>query len=100
MNMPPYASNFAKEFVPGKTQVLYSGPYWDEAETSMAMKAFTEGKWLTTGEYVARFQNIFAKHFGVRYAHMVNSGSSANLVMIAALKKKYGWKEGSRIVVS
>jgi len=98
--MPPYASNFAKEFVPGKTQVLYSGPYWDEEEMKMATKAFTEGKWLTTGEYVARFQNIFAKHFKTRYAHMVNSGSSANLVMIAALKKRYGWKDGAEVVVS
>lgn len=100
MEMPPYASNFAKEFVPGKTQVLYSGPYWDEEEMKMAIQAFTQGKWLTTGEYVARFQNIFAKHFKVRYAHMVNSGSSANLVMIAAMKKHYGWKDGAEVVVS
>lgn len=100
MEMPPYASNFANKFVPGTTKVLYSGPYWDEEEMKMAMQAFTQGKWLTTGEYVARFQNIFAKHFGVRYAHMVNSGSSANLIMIAALKKRYGWKDGAEVIVS
>lgn len=96
---PRYAHN-RKKFIPGTTQVLYSGPYWDHRELEMAMKALLTGAWLTSGEYVARFQNIFAKHFGVKYAHMVNSGSSANLVMIAALKKHYGWKDGDEIIVS
>lgn len=98
--MPPYASNFSDEFIPGKTPVLYSGPFWDHREIEMATKALLTGKWLTTGEYVARFQNVFAKHFGTKYAHMVNSGSSANLVMIAALKKHYGWKDGAEVIVS
>jgi CDP-6-deoxy-D-xylo-4-hexulose-3-dehydrase len=31
---------------------------------------------------------------------MVNSGSSANLVMIAALKKYFGWSDGDEIIVS
>jgi CDP-6-deoxy-D-xylo-4-hexulose-3-dehydrase len=31
---------------------------------------------------------------------MVNSGSSANLVMIAALKKFYDWQDGDEIIVS
>ena len=31
---------------------------------------------------------------------MVNSGSSANLVMIAALKKYFNWKDGDEIIVS
>jgi CDP-6-deoxy-D-xylo-4-hexulose-3-dehydrase len=31
---------------------------------------------------------------------MVNSGSSANLVMIAALKKHFGWVDGDEIIVS
>ena len=31
---------------------------------------------------------------------MVNSGSSANLVMIAALKKYFGWVDGDEIIVS
>ena len=38
--------------------------------------------------------------FGVKYAQMVNSGSSANLVLIAALKKYYGWEDGDEIIVS
>jgi CDP-6-deoxy-D-xylo-4-hexulose-3-dehydrase len=66
----------------------------------MGTQALLTGKWLTAGEYVVRFQNVFAKHFGVRYAHMVNSGSSANLVMLAAIKKHLLWKDGEEIIVS
>jgi CDP-6-deoxy-D-xylo-4-hexulose-3-dehydrase len=97
--VPRYAHN-RKPFIPGTTQVLYSGPYWDHREVEMAMTALLSGAWLTSGEYVARFQNLFAKYFGVRHAHMVNSGSSANLVMIAALKKQNGWKDGDEVIVS
>jgi CDP-6-deoxy-D-xylo-4-hexulose-3-dehydrase len=100
MGMPPYASNFSEGFTPGVTPVLYSGPYWNHRELEMGTQAFLTGKWLTTGEYVARFQNKFAQHFGVTYAHMVNSGSSANLIMIAALKKHYGWQDGDEVIVS
>ena len=97
--VPKYLYN-QKEFVPGKTQLLYSGPYWDHEEIQLAMEAFLTGSWLTTGTYVHRFQNIFAKMFNVKHAHMVNSGSSANLVMIAALKKHLGWKDGDEVIVS
>jgi CDP-6-deoxy-D-xylo-4-hexulose-3-dehydrase len=53
-----------------------------------------------TGEYVHKFQLRFAEMFGVKFAHMVNSGSSANLVLIAALKKHLGWQTGDEIIVS
>lgn len=96
---PKYLYN-QKEFVPGKTPLLYSGPFWDQDEINMALTAFLEGNWLTTGEYVHRFQNVFAKKFGVKHAHMVNSGSSANLVLIAALKKHFNWPDGTEIIVS
>ena len=31
---------------------------------------------------------------------MVNSGSSANLIMMASLKKYYGWEDGDEVIVS
>lgn len=89
-----------KDFEPGKTQLVYSGPYWNHEEIEAATKAFLTGSWLTTGTEVFKFQNQFAKKFNVAHAHMVNSGSSANLVMVAALKKKFGWKDGDEIIVS
>ena len=38
------------------------------------------------GEKVKAFEEIFASYFGSRYAVMVNSGSSANLILMAALR--------------
>lgn len=97
--LPSYIPDYA-HFRPGIDQVLYSGPWWDSKEIDAATKALTTGKWLTSGEAVARFQNEFSRMFGVRYSHMVNSGSSANLVMIAALKKHMRWQDGDEIIVS
>jgi CDP-4-dehydro-6-deoxyglucose reductase, E1 len=96
---PPWAYN-CKDFIPGKTPVYYSGPYFDEKEIEATLKTILTGKWLVTGEEVAKFQRKFAKKFGVNYSHMVNSGSSANLVMIAALKNYFSWDEHSEIIVS
>lgn len=96
---PRYTYN-SGEFKPGTSRVLYSGPYWDNREVEMALEAFLGGAWLVAGEYVARFQNMFAKKFEVKYAHMVNSGSSANLVLIAAVKKQLDWSDGDEIIVS
>jgi len=89
-----------KEFVPGKSWLYYSGPYWDENEIGSALKAFCYGKWLSSGENVHKFECEFSKRFGHKQSLMVNSGSSANLVMISALKKRFGWKDGDEIIVS
>jgi CDP-6-deoxy-D-xylo-4-hexulose-3-dehydrase len=97
-NKPKYLYNQA--FIPGKSQVLYSGPYWDEDEIMAAITTFITGKWVVAGENVHKFEIGFAKLFGVKYAQMVNSGSSANLVLIAALKKYYGWEDGDEILLS
>jgi CDP-6-deoxy-D-xylo-4-hexulose-3-dehydrase len=96
---PKYAYN-CKEFNPDKDTVFYSGPYWDEKEIIAGTKAFLTGKWLVSGENVAKFQWAFGKKFNVKHAHMVNSGSSANLTMVAALKKHLGWKDGDEVIVS
>jgi CDP-6-deoxy-D-xylo-4-hexulose-3-dehydrase len=97
-NTPKYLYN--QRFIPNKSTVLYSGPYWDENEIIEAIKTLLNGNWLVAGENVYRFEREFAKKFGVKFAHMVNSGSSANLVMITALKKFFGWEDGSEIIVS
>lgn len=98
--LPPWAYNAGADFQPGVTPVYYSGPYFDHHEIEAALKTFLTGKWLVTGEEVAKFQWKFGRKFDVKWAHMVNSGSSANLVMIAALKKYYGWGEKTEIIVS
>ena len=98
-HVAPYIYN-AKNFTPGKTPIYYSGPYWDNKETEAAIESFLNGKWITTGEKVYKFENQFSKRFNVKHSHMVNSGSSANLVLIAALKKRFNWADDDEIIVS
>jgi len=98
-HVAPYIYN-AKSFEPGKTPIYYSGPYWDNKETEAAIDTFLNGKWITTGEKVYKFERQFGKRFNVKHSHMVNSGSSANLVLIAALKRRFKWADDDEILVS
>ena len=72
-----------KPFEPGD-RINYSGRVFDDKE----MMALTDAMldfWLTTGRFSARFEKEFANYLGVKYAHLVNSGSSANLLAFMAL---------------
>ena len=79
---------------------MYSGPYFDGQEIEAAVKALREGSWYPAGEEVDKFEKQFSKRFNFHSSLMVNSGSSANLVMIAALKKYFEWPDGAEIIVS
>ena len=57
---------------------------WDEAEQQALQNVIASDRY-TMGAYVEEFENQFAAHFGSKHAIMVNSGSSANLIMVAAL---------------
>jgi CDP-4-dehydro-6-deoxyglucose reductase, E1 len=57
---------------------------WDEQEHEALQRVIASGNY-TMGEHVAAFEQAFAQAMGSRYAIMVNSGSSANLLMVAAL---------------
>ena len=96
----PYLANKGDLFNPDSDTVYYSGPYWDNREVEVAIETLIKGNWLTSGDQVNRFERRFSKTFGFTESLMVNSGSSANLVMMAALKKFYGWHDGDEIIVS
>jgi CDP-6-deoxy-D-xylo-4-hexulose-3-dehydrase len=83
-----------------KSKVLYSGPYFDGKEIDAAVATLKEGAWYPAGKEVDKFERQFSKRFGFHSSLMVNSGSSANLVMIAALKKYFDWPDGAEIIVS
>ncbi|CAB4133354.1 WecE Predicted pyridoxal phosphate-dependent enzyme apparently involved in regulation of cell wall biogenesis [uncultured Caudovirales phage] len=80
--------------------VQYSGQLWDDKEIYAAIDTLLNGAWVTAGEKVARFQHMFSRRFNVKHSHMVNSGSSANLVLITAVKKHLEWQDGDEIIVS
>ena len=98
-NILEYVYN-GKEFIAGKTPVYYSGPYWNNEEVIASIESLLTGKWVSAGEKVKKFEHEFANKINQHFGTMVNSGSSANLVMIAALKKYYGWNDGDEIIVS
>lgn len=57
---------------------------WGAADRAAAI-AVIESGYTTMGEKVRQFEARFAETFGARHAVMVNSGSSANLLAVAAL---------------
>ncbi|MBL6964753.1 MAG: DegT/DnrJ/EryC1/StrS family aminotransferase [Bacteroidetes bacterium] len=73
---------------------------WDEAEYE-SIQRVVRSDIFTMGKEVAQFEQDFSSFFGKRYALMVNSGSSANLLMIAALffKKENPLKAGDEVIV-
>ncbi|MFK7823941.1 MAG: DegT/DnrJ/EryC1/StrS family aminotransferase [Oligoflexales bacterium] len=88
------------EFDRSKDWVYYSGPVWSDDEPIAAIQTFLTGKWLVSGRTVSRFEHEFSKKNHIGHSLMVNSGSSANLVMIAALKKHFSWQDNDEIIVS
>ena len=81
-----YYRDFKKEssFVPWETSINYSGRIFDEKEMCSLTDALLDF-WLTAGRYAEEFEKKLASYIGVKFAHLVNSGSSANLVAFSAL---------------
>ena len=73
---------------------------WDEKEIS-AIHGIVESDRYTMGSHVADFEAAFVKYFDQKYAIMVNSGSSANLLAVASLffKEERPLKRGDEVIV-
>lgn len=56
--------------------------------------------WLTSGKYTEKFENALKDFTGIRHALFVNSGSSANLLAISALKIFYDLNDGDEVITS
>ena len=72
-------------FVPGETFVNYGGRVYDELELQSAVDAILDF-WLTDGPRVEAFSDALGDYLGVKHILTVNSGSSANLVAMTALR--------------
>jgi len=73
---------------------------WDEAEYAAIDRVVKSGMF-SMGAEVRKFEDQFAAAMGSAHAVMVNSGSSANLLMVAALRyhSRYNLPEGAEVIV-
>lgn len=73
---------------------------WGEEEIAALQRVIASDRY-SMGNEVAQFEHEFAAYFGAKHAAMVNSGSSANLVAVAALfyKKERPLQRGDEVIV-
>ena len=74
---------------------------YNEDEILSMIDVFVSDK-LTMGERVETFENEFAKYIGAKYALMVNSGSTANLLSLAVATnpiRKNKLNKGDKIII-
>jgi CDP-6-deoxy-D-xylo-4-hexulose-3-dehydrase len=73
-----------KVFRPGESAVPVSGRTFDAADIQYLVDSALDF-WLTAGRFAEEFERQFARRVGTRFARLVNSGSSANLVALSVL---------------
>lgn len=79
-----YHANKQTQFIEGKTKINYAGRVFDEKEMENLVDSSLDF-WLTAGKYTEQFEKNLANFLGVKWAFLVNSGSSANLLAFYAL---------------
>jgi CDP-6-deoxy-D-xylo-4-hexulose-3-dehydrase len=73
-----------EEFVPNETIIPIAAAPYSSEEVNEAVDSLLS-TWVSMGKKVEEFEKEYAKYIGVKYAIMVNSGSSANLLSLAIL---------------
>ncbi|EAL8177004.1 lipopolysaccharide biosynthesis protein RfbH [Campylobacter coli] len=96
-----YHANKQTQFIEGKTKINYAGRIFDEKEMENLVDSSLDF-WLTAGKYTEQFEKNLANFLGVKWAFLVNSGSSANLLAFYALTspllKERQIKRGDEII--
>jgi len=88
------------EFLRGKTRIPLTVPTYGPREVEESLDSMLS-TWVSMGQKVKRFEQLFARYLGCKYAVMVNSGSSANLLALAVLTNpilKDRIKPGSEVI--
>ncbi|EAH7030913.1 lipopolysaccharide biosynthesis protein RfbH [Campylobacter lari] len=96
-----YHANKQTRFIEGKTKINYAGRVFNEKEMENLIDSSLDF-WLTAGRYSEQFEKNLANFLGVKWACLVNSGSSANLLAFYALTspllKERQIKRGDEII--
>jgi CDP-6-deoxy-D-xylo-4-hexulose-3-dehydrase len=85
---------------PGVDLVQYAGPWFDHEEYQAGVESLLGG-WLALADAGQRFETVFPRLYGREHGVLVNSGSSANLVMMSVLtsRRLYNFPKGTRVIV-
>ena len=73
-----------KDFKPGITKIGYAGRVFDQDDMINGIQSILD-YWLTSGPFTQKFETLMKEYFNCSKALLVNSGSSANLLMLATL---------------
>ena len=73
------------DFVPGTSRIQYAGRIYDDKEMINLVDSALDF-WLTAGRYAREFEKKMCTFFKAKKFYLVNSGSSANLIMVSALR--------------
>lgn len=69
-------------------------------EEKAAMHAVVDSGWLTAGPINRQFEESLERFTAIRHARTCNSGSSANLLAVAAMVESGHWKAGDEIITA
>lgn len=90
-----------EDFIEGESRINYAARVFDEKELEYLVDSSLDF-WLTYGKYSQKFEKELAIFLGVKWAFLVNSGSSANLLAFFALTspllKERQIKKGDEVI--
>ena len=86
-------------FVPGITHIPVTGKVLDTNDLLNLVDSSLDA-WFTSGRFTETFEQKISQYLGIRHCLFVNSGSSANLLAITALKVFYELNDGDEIITS
>ena len=93
-----YYEDLFKKQNDGIDKIFLSEPAYDSREAIAAIRTILGG-WISQGPNVKKFEAVFSGYTGRDIGIAVNSGSSANLLAIQAIKEVYGLKDGDEVIV-
>ena len=79
-------------------KIYLSEPIFDKNEINSAIASIKKLN-LSQGKNVKKFEESFSKFIGCKYGIATNSGSSANLIALTALKELYRLKDGDEVII-
>ena len=96
-----YFEDFNSEipFIPNISSIPVSGKVLDKEDLEYLIRSSLD-MWLTSGDFTDEFEKKLKSSTGHRHALFVNSGSSANLLALTALKILHNIDEGAEIITS